>query len=40
MLDPRRVHDKEDPFVHVLHSGGLEQAVGNDAQVLVADIVE
>ena len=40
MLDPRRVQDKQDPFVHVLHSGGLEQAVGNDAQVLVAAIVE
>jgi hypothetical protein len=40
MLDPRGVHDQEDPFVHVLHSGGLEQAVGDGAQVLVAGIVE
>jgi hypothetical protein len=40
MLDPRRVHDQEDPFVHILHHGGLEQAVGNGAQVLVTGIVE
>jgi hypothetical protein len=40
MLDPLEVHDQEDPFVHIIHSGGLEQAVGNGAQVLVADIVE